>query len=637
LKCNYKYIFLATCFLVLYVNLYSQQIQRKYDFGLKANQGKIQVPERDLDFFNSHAIKFSSNREFVGICTFELDKLARFFSHNKDGLAIEYVTFDNTFSCSENTFDTRKSARNGKSVIDGQLLAPIYTKDILSQIERIKEEEKKKTRKRSSRTDKVCHFIEIAPLPDNYYRTPSEVHLLVIKKKRIVDRVSMQSSCGAFMDYPLPKVPYGKATATVEFYQPSEDVSQVYRIHFGKNSTTPIGNVLDSMKQRVTQSKGFVLHAKIKAYSSIEGSANANERLAAMRAKEIFRQLPWLGEIRFDIEVAENWEAFERDVARSDYAYLTAFSHDSIRSLLRGSPLARKLEPMFTNHRYADVQFELVHTPSLETFCEEQMQLWDTLAANAQISINELSKVLRNIRLVCPDSVASLSYPDAPRVQFELLKYQLDNELVAPDEALFLLQELKGKVEYAEYQRLYSTLIVNHRDVLASEFDFKHVRNVYNYWSSLWQGQKREHLQAFYDFEYVRFIYKMQDQRRMRLAVRMLDNIYETYKHDSLDYTFALNLAKFYQRFEKPEWVEHTLHAYLDNPEYPEASVVYLKTLSRGLSRGEDYLSFVDVLLNAKIYLPDVQWCQLFFDSCGVHYTLLDHEKVRKLYCEFCK
>jgi hypothetical protein len=370
----------------------------------------------------------------------------------------------------------------------------------------------------------------------------------------------------------------------------------------------------------------------------VEGEEDYNERLANSRANAILGALPWIGNLSFDLESTVNWDQFFLDVERSKFSSMFRLEKDSVRSLLKDLNLQNQMEPLLEKERYVDVQIEFTRLQTLDEYCDQLITSWND-AVDGESNPEELMNLFESIQQTCPSTLDSIKKPTSPSVQFEFLKHQLNRGTIEPYTAYEELLGLKGKVDLADYRLLEATLFINNRDDFRAEMDFSHVRNVYAYWSNKYDegSKKRERLDAFYDFEYVAFIHKMQDQRKMRLADRVLERIHERYEGDSLAYEFAVNLAQFYERFDKVEWVAEVLKPYLDNPEFPEANIIYLKTLSHTVGRGTEYLNFVSVLTNAKIYLSDRTWCRLFFDGCGVHYPLLDDERVRGLYCEFCQ
>jgi hypothetical protein len=126
-------------------------------------------------------------------------------------------------------------------------------------------------------------------------------------------------------------------------------------IPFQKNkfdyNSADIQPLYDSLK--LTDYK--IRKIEIRAYSSVEGGEDINRLLQIRRSEAIIKVLQHFQntQILMEINTAENWLEFSKDIQNTPFEYLSSLRHPDIKSKLMDKDLASQLEPILQNHRKA--------------------------------------------------------------------------------------------------------------------------------------------------------------------------------------------------------------------------------------------------------------------------------------------
>lgn len=135
-------------------------------------------------------------------------------------------------------------------------------------------------------------------------------------------------------------------------------IKQKIRFQRGKAEVNPhdLGTTIAKL-QNLGQ---FVKSVKLNAYSSVEGDAAVNKRLAEQRARVILSKLqPCLPKnVNAQVAAAENWNLFYRQIRNTPYAYLKSWNELAIKNALRDS-LKKPLAPQLDEERYTEFEIEV--------------------------------------------------------------------------------------------------------------------------------------------------------------------------------------------------------------------------------------------------------------------------------------
>ncbi|MEM7040696.1 MAG: hypothetical protein AAF570_27290, partial [Bacteroidota bacterium] len=108
----------------------------------------------------------------------------------------------------------------------------------------------------------------------------------------------------------------------------------------------------------------------IRAFASVEGSTELNEKLQTRRAEAIFEAIQSQQEARISLRktALENWTDFRRVSDSADFRFFRRLSRQATKdTLATDKVLLQRLEPLLATHRRAEIRIYLseTHTDSL--------------------------------------------------------------------------------------------------------------------------------------------------------------------------------------------------------------------------------------------------------------------------------
>ena len=149
----------------------------------------------------------------------------------------------------------------------------------------------------------------------------------------------------------------------VPFYtpQPVERSKKRYTLTFEHNSSTfdpiQVNAIIGSLKD----DNLTIARADIKAYASVEGFLEINERLQEERAAVMLSTFEKVndGMIEASVTVTEDWELFYKQLHQLNFHDWDSLSQDSVKSLLTNDNIRNKYEPYLAQQRRADLELTL--------------------------------------------------------------------------------------------------------------------------------------------------------------------------------------------------------------------------------------------------------------------------------------
>lgn len=272
------------------------------------------------------------------------DWFYKLFTGPQDGVSVDLVSKDQ-YACGA-------TLPNDYAAKKGVVLQPVFLQEL----------------KKNMKDVGGGQFItKIGSVPASLTKKELEGNLIIIKNGFICHYTS-------FVDIARSQwalLPTGLYTDTLLHVELNDDTVKTMplfytkklqcNISFSKNKTvynaSDIKPLYDSL-----QLKDYSIKAiSIRAYSSIEGSAQINSKLQQQRAQSIVKALQQYQspEIKTTITTSENWIEFYNDIARSPYKELASLGKPEIKKKLLDKALAEQLEPYLNNHRKAIVTIYL--------------------------------------------------------------------------------------------------------------------------------------------------------------------------------------------------------------------------------------------------------------------------------------
>jgi len=132
-----------------------------------------------------------------------LRSISHIFRNKKDGLALEFITFEDYFS--DSVYFTKPALRNNTCIFNGYVTKPRYKKEITLIA---------KSQLAGRQGD---FFVYSETIPEKIKNFPFQVNLLVLNNNRIIDRIHFRTRIGGFIDFPVhtDTIPYDYAIKDV--------------------------------------------------------------------------------------------------------------------------------------------------------------------------------------------------------------------------------------------------------------------------------------------------------------------------------------------------------------------------------------------------------------------------------------
>ena len=604
--------------------------------------------------FNSDLIQPYIGGSEIGICTYDLARLKRFFRHRKDGLALEIIGFSESYSCDNELAESKKKVLKGESLFAGKLTKPIYRNDILRQIRQHELEQKGRKRDRN----RCCNII-LANTPEGFYDEHKEIKLVIIRKRRVCTIMSFRSLCGNLISYQAPKL-------EIDFSLPNDSAffpalpqdKMIQRIRFVKNSIDFDASKLDTIIEVLKDPSIQIKSLDIKAFASIEGNIEDNKGLYQARAMGVLDMIQeGVGrEVPHRLSAEENWRDFMRDIGLDkQYKYLLSMDSVELRNYLNVKENSSSLEALLAKHRYTYVR--LLYSPKAEP------ALLTSFAAdefNAKIlRFRKAKKIPEPVydRLIRIQTYLflqametgdmyydSLIIPETPiffpfkfrNIQFEHFKGDM-GDLVYFVELEKLRKRNKNKLLTRAYQVF---LINNSGNELFSEYLKPSLIStlIADLQKEKVESSVIEQLQILYHFSRANSTYIKYGGRNLKRAKSSINFLFKKFENDSMMYPrFKYSLARYFVLFYKFDYALALLEKEVqsDNPNPYDLSL-YLKILAmRDLESPSS--EFRQLLKTAIDQLGEKKWCGLFIGQCNIPMDIFEFESILNMYCSSCR
>lgn len=280
-----------------------------------------------------------------------LRTLKKLIGKKKDGLAVDILQKEQ-FSCS------------GPNIIDHNAINQgILTKRIFS----------KKLFKNNLINPEVKskgYKTQLAVLPEGLSEG-YELNLVLIKNKSVCATVPKSFIIEPTGIY-TRKVKLLADTVTINSkfqYKPIADsMALSVRIPFENKKYTYQTEDIEPFLKLLNEPAFLIYDLQIKAYSSIEGTNLENKTLQQKRAESIIKALEKRQQKIIDARIITdfNWENFQIDIQHTQHNIMASMEMEEAQAYIRNYNLNKELEPIFENHRYAQIDMKITYDISGE-------------------------------------------------------------------------------------------------------------------------------------------------------------------------------------------------------------------------------------------------------------------------------
>lgn len=622
-------------------------VWRKIPWGLKVPTKSKHCRGNQSDLLKGEQVKPQRMGDKIGLCVYDLYKFRRLVQGRRDGLAFEFLSFEEAYSCEDGSLGLKRNQSNVQSPIQGFLQKPIYKKEILRQVNEHIANSRGKKKQRNQ-----CFNIVIGDIPIQYLERKTDVRLVWIQRKRICEVIQFQPICGSFLDHSPPKVPLSIEVKPDSNFRPSQ-APEVFEflIPFAKGSTDFDRKLLNPLFELLSSKDVIVRKAKIEAFASLEGSFALNTKLFRKRAEHLVDAIVEVQRDSIPTEVIakENWKDFFKDVKDSDYKFLLKLDSTEIKAYLDDN--AHKLEHILKDHRYTAAKF----------YIYERLNEQNT----SEFAVDEFNA--RTLELAKKRKLPKMSVARMEKIQnFLLWKGQMGDSSWRN----LYIPKTKAFADFAFRQSMFIYQHSNHDDmafyeslkelekVLASDKDYiysvyAHILNnkqhpylgellskaklQYLLESNRLENEIKEQVQLLYHIINANSIFMKYGGRNLRRAKGSLAFIKKYFEAMDLDKSKRMELASYFVLFHQNAWAEEILReSALSEKADKEVLSFYLKILAFQDVEANTQIA-PDLLLKAKQTLGQENWCDLFLGPCNINFQIFEDPKILQEYCESCR
>lgn len=554
----------------------------------------------------------------------------KLFTDLRDGVGVDLVSKDQ--------YDCRGRQSFTYGVTKGFTLPPVYLAELRKNLKDLGE----------------GHLaVKVGQVPQSLSKKELEGNLLFIRGGLVCQSKN-------FADLPRIQwtlLPMGLYTDTVVNAEPVTDTASAtspfyikklqFNIPFSKNKSeynaADIKPLYDSLKLKDYS----ISSINIRAYSSVEGTEQANNLLQQQRAQSIVKALQQFQTpaIKNNITTGENWIGFYNDIAQSPYKDMSSLSKPQVKTRLLDKVLLEQLEPYLSNHRKALITiylnkktgFERTKTDSLlQQFKKAIVQKKAGVASILQDAIFQ-----RVADGLLPETFIDKLEVPREKIFSNLMNNQVTYKLLLDitDEAE-ALEDLKDIATYSsdnarvkynicaltfrlwEYQPGYTdpaVLLKYIRDLPKAGIDPTLVKRMLINYNIV--------MCSVYNSQYK---YAEKDSA--------LQYIHENYAGLPLNDEDRLALAQYLSWYSQKGWAEELLTKRIHDIDVSENLLFYYLNLKLFTPYSFFEAPVKKAALNA-ISINKARFCRFFNsrDKGGSSFQLLDDLSLHSIYCENCR
>jgi hypothetical protein len=283
----------------------------------------------------------------------KLKLLGKFIRNPKDGLAVDIV-------------QRAQYEKPGYTIIDnnlqtkGVLLKPVYMSKLYGK-NRIKSEKKGNRVIKPTKLD-----VELGKFPPKI-TGEYELNLLVVQDGKLCKTIIPSNIEQGEMEGGTPLtmllMPDSAAYLKPPFEPKSESTLLNFTVPFEKNKSDYKEEDIVPFLNALQEPDFFIEGLYITAYSSIEGDANANEKLQKKRAESIVKALAKMQKagVVTNVKTSDSWALFQLEMEGGKYDNLTKMSKEKAIQEINSKGLAEELEPVLAKERFGQIVMDVTY------------------------------------------------------------------------------------------------------------------------------------------------------------------------------------------------------------------------------------------------------------------------------------
>ncbi len=564
----------------------------------------------------------------------DLRRFKRLIRGKKDGLAVDIVQKSQYENCkAANIVDYTRVNR-------GIMTKRMWTKKIY----------KKNIAPAEGKRQRVTKLeVVLGELPEELNPEDVELNLLIIQNKHVCHNIPPSFVIDAGYEYaqkidlmPDTIVPQG-----VPAYKPEATKNKFsFRIPFERNKYDYKMEDIQPVINTLNEPDFIINKVHVAAFSSLEGNVKTNEKLQKQRANSIISALKQnQNESLIDsVTTAANWDDFKKDVKGTDYDKMAAMTMEEAIREIQVKGLAKKMEPILKNHRYADVTVWVTY--DIEGDKEEKYVL-DQF--NKSIEAGDLAKAL-SIQKYMLEQVADGKYgrytvdgmniPEGAdyaglNMNKVCMKKMAYNDIIDEDyqEEINGLWKLQEENPYIYFNRLYCGVLLTD---LTNEYDREDLQGEIDYLYDFELPKKQ------LDLLNIEMQYHLMDEFKDSvgydhpIVVESLERIKDIITFDEVNWQNSLKLASVFLNHGDYDYAFQLLDPFITEENvFPELLFTYISLCSK-VDHKYHSNKFAMALEKAREQDPE-RFCELFKGKDAFPKQVYANDKVKQMVCETCK
>jgi hypothetical protein len=431
-------------------------------------------------------------------------------------------------------------------------------------------------------------------------------------------------------------------TATVTLYTMKKSIT----IPFKKGTAAFQPEDLRQLRDSLGAGNYNMRHMELRAYSSVEGSEEANRLLMQKRAIAVQNAIAAImpGEYSTSIIPAENWIEFIHDVIPR-MPQFTGMSKKAVKQQLQDKVILTQLEPTLAAHRKVVITAWLDNSTRVGSLVNEALlpalnkSVKERNMVDSRRILKEIAVRIAENRLP-GDYINKLEVPNSIDYQ-DLLsdqavyRYYLGQTFEKEAlETLYALRKTKPEDPFLNYNICVLELVA-----------LKYYAAINISSSALEAAIRKLTRQGIHPFLVDRMLinyYIVQCEQYMRkenYAAKdsAVEYISEIFKTQILNDQALYSLAQFFTAYGRADLAMEIIRPRVNQLDAGENIIFYFINLSFFNSESYDSEDFTNALLNA-VNLNRARFCQFFQspDRGGASIQLLESEILRKYNCDNC-
>ena len=624
---------------------------KKHAYGIKDSKKEKYCKDCNFNVFKGDNVKVGVRGDslYLYIKKRNLKPFMKFFTEKKDGVAIEFVDFDHTYSCEVTNNTAVPTRRNGRCEFDGVISQPIYTKEILQKVT----ECQKWHIAHKTRLEKNDFLkISIGKLPEIAREERVAANFLAFKSNRLCYVSQGREVCGSKMESPLITLPFKDQLKEGKFSPKVKPTLMKFRLNFDRNQADYKSEKMMEIVQELKATNNLITHVSIDAFASVEGTKEINEKLFQKRAKGIvaFFESYQNDTIKFKLKTKENWSMFYQQLEGSDYAFLLKKDTAAIRAYVNKTKKDEGLNFLLGKQRYAFIKLQIKPIIRGKDSVKMAQEAFKKRMLRGSDSRAKMKKLLELQQFV---------YSNVTKGDYSIDSVKLD----IPFKEAYL-QLLFNELMFEYKQGQVGHHVYYKRLLKLNSFGQKHnflfyntMAYVFNY--QVYQEDLTDKLStmvalmkklkvgkdtvANYQLHLTHLRINDFVKHHMGSLSAFKKNLNVIHQHyDSLMPTFTdefkFKLAKYYVFTSSYRKAHEILKPLANKSNYDHRVYVWYLKSYYFLQVLDDTIDDVELrLMDADQKLTNQEWCDLYMGPCNINFEIFDYAPLKNMYCEKCK